>query len=69
MKRNVFILLLALFAFACSGNPDNKKESNPETTETAAVEEAIGEIEEAAKEVTDEVEDIAADVDSLIENL
>ena len=69
MKKNLAILLLALFAFACSGNSDQTKETTPEETETIIVDENVQSLESAAKEITDEAEELASEVDSLINNL
>lgn len=69
MKKLFTFLTLALFVFACSGSPDQTKETSSEDAETSVVDENLKDLESAANEIIDEAEELASEVDSLIQNL
>lgn len=74
MKKILSIFVPALFLVACSGSPDQGKESA--TDESATVEqqtivddETIQSLENTANNIADEAEELATEVESLIDNL
>lgn len=69
MKKNLFILMSALFLFGCSGSPDQTKESTSEESETVVEEKKLQDLENTTREIIDEAEDLAGEVDSLIQSL
>ena len=69
MKKHLSVLFLALFLFACSGNPDQAKDTSAEETESIIVDENLQNLENATKEIIEDAEELASEVDSLIQNL
>ncbi len=74
MKKISALLVATLFLFACSGTPDQPKESSKVESETVDTEVIVDDttfqsLENTANEIADEAEELATEVENLIDNL